>query len=284
MEIYRNELTPITVTLPTGAVVTSVTATRAGENIAGVTNVANVVTLPYAQYQLDGEIKITVQFTISAQTGSIDEYVNVVTPIIPKATADAIVEDRYADLEPLVRHVISAYTGQSFGKWSGAYTLEGNGGILGLPERLLSLTDMVSRGVTYSSSLFDIKGDGWFLGYKSSIGLDIGEAITYPEFDDLGVIYAPPLNWTAREFNDNVFYTVTGVFGWNYVPQKVLEAAKILYSDYACNDALYRDRYLKSIRSADWRLEFNAGAWQGTGNVKADWLLDEYRRGGMVVI
>lgn len=284
MEIYRNEITPITVPLPTGSFVTSVSASRAGVNIVGVTYVGNVVTLPYSQYQLDGEVKITVNFSHSSNALTTDYYVTIITPILTEAEGNAIVAGRYDDMEPLLRHIISSYTGQTFGKFIGSYNIEGNNGGLILPERLLSLTDVVSNGVTYDDSLFDIKADGWLLAFKSQYGLEIGEAITYPQFDNMGVIYAPPINWTSRDFSNNVFYNVTGTFGYNFVPYKVVQAAKLLYADYACNDALYRDRYLKSIRSSDWRLEFNAGAWQGTGNVKADWLLDEYRRTNMVVI
>jgi hypothetical protein len=288
MEIYRNQSTVVPIKLPTGAVFFSVKAYRAGEEISPAPTATYAsgtvsVTLPWPQYQLDGDIRIVCYFDIGTTPGaSIEEYVSVVTPLI---RADQLTDTSdYAQIEPIVRHVISSYTGQSFGKWIGAYNVEANSGVLYLPDRVLSLSDVVSRGVTYDDSLFDIHGDGWFLGYKDLSGMDIGEAITYPQFDSLGVIYAPPIRWANKGFVDNQFYLVSGTFGYDYVPHKVVQAAKILYSDYACADAAYRDRYLSSIRSADWRLEFNSGAWRGTGNVKADLLLDEYRRSGMVII
>jgi hypothetical protein len=71
-------------------------------------------------------------------------------------------------------------------------------------------------------------------------------------------------------------YNISGQWGWNSVPAAVQEAAALLAHDYACADVLYRDRYLTSMTAADWRIQFNAGAFSDTGNVRANQLLEEY--------
>ncbi len=71
-------------------------------------------------------------------------------------------------------------------------------------------------------------------------------------------------------------FEITGDWGYKSVPAPVKEAARLLVNDYACSEQLYRDRYLESIKAADWRLQFSSRAWEYTGNVRADQLLSEY--------
>jgi len=81
---------------------------------------------------------------------------------------------------------------------------------------------------------------------------------------------------TWQEFKEGVIYPISGVWGYEAVPESVKEAARLLVNDYACADSQYRDRYLTSMTAADWRIQFNSGAFVRTGNVRADQLLSEY--------
>jgi hypothetical protein len=160
-----------------------------------------------------------------------------------------------------------------------------DGARLAMPRPLLSFTDMSDGTLAYEPSAFRITGDGWFLGQAPGAWWTIKEAPPEEVLDEFtsGVIYAPG-TIKKRDFSYSNIYTITGYWGYESVPVPVMQAAKMLISDYACQDSSYRDRYLNSIKSADWRVQFTQAAYDGTGNLKADQLLNDYKLSNLVVI
>jgi hypothetical protein len=217
-------------------------------------------------------------------------WVDVVTPIIPLSALDTLLdgvstEDQY-DAERIVRRIIEVYTGQTFGKFRGTKEVMGNDSTqLALPTPLLSFTDMSDDMFIYEPSAFVIRGDGWFLGGKPGAYWTIKDAPPEDVLDEFtsGVIYAPGVV-PKRDFKYTSVYTITGDWGYESVPVAVVEAAKMLISDYACQDSSYRDKYLNSMKAADWRIEYTQAAYDGTGNLKADQLLNPYKLSNLVVI
>ena len=84
-------------------------------------------------------------------------------------------------------------------------------------------------------------------------------------------------------FKKDFRYVVDGVFGWQYVPDNVREACKILMQQYFEKDRAWKDKYVKNISTFDWKFEFMEDAHRGTGNLYADQLLAPYITNGMVV-
>lgn len=91
-----------------------------------------------------------------------------------------------------------------------------------------------------------------------------------------GVTVAPTASGGATKWKSDYPFEITGDWGYERVPEPVREAARLLVNDYACSEQLYRDRYLESIKAADWRLQFSTRAWDHTGNARADHLLAEF--------
>jgi hypothetical protein len=217
-------------------------------------------------------------------------YVEVVTPIVPLSVLDAIMdgvdtEDKY-DAERVVRRIIEVYTGQSFGKYRGTKDINGNDSLqLVMPTPLISFTDMSDDNFAYEPAGFVIRGEGWFLAQKPGGWYTIKDAPPDEVLDEFnsGVIIAPGAV-KKRDFYYTSVYTITGDWGYESIPVGVVQAAKILLNEYACQDSSYRDKYLTSMKSADWRIQFNQMAFDGTGNIKADQLLEAYKLTNMVVI
>lgn len=217
-------------------------------------------------------------------------YVEVVTPIVPLSVLDSILEDvstedKY-DAERVVRRVIEVYTGQDFGKHRGVKEITGNDSTqLAMPTPLIQFTSMSDDNFSYEPSGFIIRGGGWFLAQRPGGWYTIKDAPPEEVLDQFnsGVIVAPGAV-RKYDFSYTSVYTIDGEWGYDSVPMGVVEAAKILISEYACQDSSYRDKYLTSMKSADWRIQFNQMAFDGTGNIKADQILEPYRLTNMVVI
>lgn len=242
------------------------------------------VTLTMADTQSEGELFVSWTFAInSVQITKVDNF-DVVTPyltitevkkVYPEATdAEAI------EVEAAVRHIINAHTGQTFGFSTETISVEGHGErALRLPKRLVELTGVSTLTYILNPHAFAIVSDGWFI--KKRWSDVIGTRLTDDEYfgEDsrpAGIITAPSVSGTASRWKDDYPFDVTGDWGYKTVPYPVKEAARLLVNDYACSEIAYRDRYLESIKAADWRLQYSNRAWEYTGNVRADQLLSEY--------
>ena len=258
--------------------------------------------LPFALVQYDRNLEIRWQFNYVEDSQTYEyknsTYVEVVTPILQLNDISEILyedsdeepdADEVADLEKAVRHVIQAHTGQSFGKFVGKVSVTGSGEpYLRLPRKLISFTSL--NGSTHWTSSLAIRGSGWYLRSKYISGPPPVRA-DWDGWNEANAYYSgrvpivAPYSRATTKFVENVEYEIDGVWGWNYVPAQVAEAAKLLVNDYACADNNYRDRFLTSMTAADWRIQFHDGAFSNTGNVRANQLLAEYvlHRGWVVI-
>lgn len=252
-------------------------------------------TLPFFLSQEDAELTVTWVFDY-LEDGQVYTYnreskVTVVTPYVPFSTltelfGDELTNAEIATAERAVRTVINAHCGQTFGRFTGVKTAVGRDeGDLALPARLITLNEVTAElpGLELYGT-FDITGDGWFLSPRiaGAAGYSIKADHSDYEYTN-GVIYAPRTR--LGNFPRDARYAIDGVWGWESVPEAVTEAAKLLVNDYAHEESIYRDRYLESLTSPDWRIQFHSGAFRQTGNVRADQLLNDYvlKRGWAVI-
>ena len=278
-EIYRNSIGKgITLNIP-GVTVTSAVIKRGDQTINGTVS-DNAVAVPFSITSSDGPFTIDWSFVVEGQTQTIQETHEVVTPLFTKDDLaydthglGKLTDDEVKRLESLIRKVIEAHTGQSFGLRKGYLYAYGKGGnVLKLSERIAELTD---KGYRVSNDGFSIvspvsNGDGY------NIKVPAEEEALYNSLHGY-----PTTNYS---FKEGLRYKVSGSFGWSSVPQDIKEAALLLAEQFSCNESLWRDRYLRAISAADWRFDFQDAAFVGTGSVSADQLLAKYTVTRAVVI
>lgn len=292
MEILKETVETITFVLPTS----DTNGVKATYSVNGATPVNLTVTLDQANgiakatlpYQpTEGTVTVTWTFTIP-QSGTFTkaETYTVVTPYLSlRWIKDNLLEgssdQEIRDAEAAARYIVQAHTGQYFGKEHSTKRAWGEkNNALYLPARLLSLEAVNGNNDTN----FYITGNGWFLTRPSWTGIPPIKADAYG-VNEATVPIIDPYARRGGVFDQNVPYDITGTWGWEAVPGAVVEAMKLLVNDYACADSQYRDRYLTSMTAADWRIQFNNGAFIKTGNVRADQLLSDYvlHRGWAVI-
>lgn len=309
MEFYRGSDVRVSVSVP-AAVKASVSAIDvfAVENGRAIYEFRTVtgtdggyeVVLPWSLSRQDRDFNVEWRISYTEAGATLlaveNTYVQLVTPVLPLEEVariagydQATTEGRQdtLDLERRVRYGVQTYTGQNFGKFFGVMQVSGNGSNkLMLPAPLLKFDGITFDGVLRTNHGMTVVNNGWALSAGNIYIDNIKQAP--PEwmldiFSSNGKIYAPMLYGHAR-FNDGVEYRIEGVWGYNDVPADVKQAARLLVQDYSCDESLWRERYIDSVRAGDWRFEFNAQAFTGTGNVQADQILAGYRRATMVVI
>ena len=142
--------------------------------------------------------------------------------------------------------------------------------------------DISGNGV-FNNTTYKDYDDSYNPGYEEVplAGGGSASVLTDPTIEPVasrpgGVIVTPTASGGATKWKSDYPFEITGDWGYKRVPEPVREAARLLVNDYACSEQLYRDRYLESIKAADWRLQFSARAWDHTGNARADHLLAEF--------
>ncbi len=228
--------------------------------------------LPVAMNDEETSINVTWTFTISSQTLVVDEVYQVVTPYIQWsdfyndfASFNKSYED-YLEAEKVARYIINAYCGQDFGKREKTNEVDGSGdSALFLPEKLIYLNNVSwyeeNTNVIYVDQdiPWETAADGWILRKR------------YDYYD------MDPVRTDKTRFTRNHIYYIDGIWGWETVPSAISEAAKILVGSYVCPDVTYRNKYIESIKSGDWRIQFNKNAYEGTGDANVDNILESYR-------
>lgn len=267
------------------------------------------VILTMADTANEGSISVEWNFAINGVSTTKSDYFDVVTPYLSISEVKKIwpeaTDEQAKDVEAAVRHVINAHTGQSFGYGTKSITVEGHGETaLRLPERCIEVTGFSTLNANLDPRSVIVVSDGWYLkkSWAAEVSTISSDSSYWGDYRDGvfdhsiysdpdgdgegpfigplserpgGIIVAPGAG-RATSWRQDYPFKITGVFGYKTVPAPVKEAAKLLVNDYACPEALYRDRYLESVKAADWRLQFSSSAWDHTGNVRADQLLSEF--------
>lgn len=219
----------------------------------------------YLESSVSYDFKRSTPVEIITPLLSVDEVKSVMGE--STSTPDALAAER------LVRTIIWSHCGQKFTRTHKTYRVRGKGrNTIELPNRLLKLESF--GGFEFLPPNFRIAADGWYIrgGFRGVPGIkadyDGYHEINGRVYNEFGIIP----QWFREEYE----YEITGFWGWKTVPTEVKEAAKLLINDYACDDSIYRDRYIDAVSAVDWRIQFNSGAFANTGNVKADQLLGPF--------
>lgn len=234
--------------------------------------------LPYQDSE--GEATVNWTFTVPGSGQFTDSQVyRVSTPFLSISEVREFVpefNDRQLKmLESSVRQVIYSIVGQTFGKYVGAYDVQGSDKLtLTLPQRIISLNTV--NGID-PTDYFVVEDEGYSLRHFPW-GVPPVKADFFGLHEHVGGVIHNPNNVRLGEFYKSATYRVDGVWGHLYVPEGIKEAARLLINDYSCADAEYRDRYLTSMTAADWRIQFHDSAFTSTGNARADKILEPYVR------
>lgn len=295
-EIFRNTATAkVKIELPDTVPGAVVAIRKDGEPIALSSSAASgsggrfEYTVPYSATLYDGDLEVDWTYSFQGETHTVTQHYDVVTPLVnPERIVASLGEpalsvEQAAELERHARHVINEYTAQTFGYQKGTMGVMGTGeNFVSLPHRLIKI-NKVNAGDTNYVGAYHIIDDGW--GIRAVVDNDLTIKMAPPEeavYVTHGVIRVP--SWYSRVFHENTIYSINGEWGYASVPEPVQQAAVLLARDFATNEQEYRDRYVETVKAADWNMEFGDGAWRGTGNARADHLLARFRRSGMAVI
>ena len=258
------------------------------------------IVIPFQYCNRNRKFKIIWSYTVSGNSASHTYFTDVVTPYANMAD---VLEDlnigtdpsdpnykTYHELqmaEKYARKLIESFTAQFFYLYDDTQIVYGHGSdILPLPFRIYQIHEVYENDVLLIDNINDVSN--WVYDpviSESNFGIrvnrqDLMDNVTYtanglipPSINDRGF---------AGAFKKDFRYSVAGRFGWSSVPDNVEEACIILIQQFFDKDTAWRNKYVKSISTFDWKFDYMEDAHRGTGNLYADQLLTPYVINGMV--
>lgn len=189
-----------------------------------------------------------------------------------------------SNAEKLARTIVEGYTGQKFSQYYGSQEQFGMGSdAIELTEKMLSVDKVWENDILLIDKTVDpvINNFGFSLeisptGRAIRI-VNAGWDVRYDNQVDPNVLY-------YGRFRAGTRYKVQGQIGYKYVPEDIKLATILLVGDILANDYNWRNKYLKKIDLSEISFEMAGGAFNGTGNVAVDNILDQYRNINIVII
>lgn len=191
------------------------------------------------------------------------------------------------EAERYARKVIENYTQQKFYLYKDTNIIYGAGtDILPLSNKINSIDKVYVNDLLLVDNSRSI--NNWGIPVQvaeSGFGIRVNRANMLDDsvYTANGMI-PPSINDYSGVFNKNARYEVSGVYGWNEVPDEIEMAAVELIRDYFSKDKVWRNKYIKSISTFDWKFDFNSTTFTGTGNNYVDQILLPYVISKMVLI
>jgi hypothetical protein len=193
-----------------------------------------------------------------------------------------------AEAERYARKIIENYTGQVFSLYDDLHTVYGAGAdVLPLPFKLADLHKLYENDILLLDNINNVNNWNYdTIISESGFGIRVNKATMLDNTVYVANGMVPPsINYsTGGAFGKDSVYRVAGRYGWERVPDEVELAAIELMKDYFSKDKVWRDKYIKNISTFDWKFEYNAETYRGTGNVYVDQILLPYIINQMVVI
>lgn len=226
-------------------------------------------------------LKVVWSFDLNASPATKTDYITIINPYVTlseiRSTYSSLADKSDEDLSTMERRVrmaIDRYCGQNF-DYVSSKTVKvvgtGSDSVL-LPQRILSLTSVSHDSVVLKDGTVDLvqinPESEWLLSWKFSEG-DVKSDVS---------------SWlrSERKFRDGDVFTVVGDWGWRFVPNGVNMAALLLIGTYFCSDFNFRNRNVKSVQSIESGFAFFEH--EGTGNLEADLILDDFAAPSWIVL
>jgi hypothetical protein len=217
-----------------------------------------------------------------------EEYiVEVVRPYVdPNTKGDTATEvEKYAKNEELARAIIDSVVSDGFYYKKKSYSTVGLGAdILPIWDNVKKLLKLYENNIlVFDSSDPDIytvkyEIDKNKLGVQESTTEIINRNESAPNILPAGGSDMLDLNFFFRGFPKGFDYTIVGEFGYSKIPSDIVRATELLVEDIECGKLDYYKRYISDYSTDQFKIKFDAGVFDGTGNILVDKILSKYHR------
>ena len=273
---------PVTYTVPTSVVDEDVTVT--------VTDLADlsISTLEFDELSTGDTVTINlpgrydseyrVEVIIDGDIVSDTTY-EIVRPYVNPTTKGDTASDiyAYADNEELARAIIDSIVGEGFYYKKKVLNFTGTGSdYLPIWDDVKKVLTVYENNKLVTDRTYEVTSDKTAIVEKSTDNINRAESapLVLPSASsdslDPQFIY--------RGFGKTWDYRITVEYGHTSVPSDIVKATEMLVHDIECGKLDYYKRFISSYNTDQYRIQFDKGLFEGTGNILVDKILSKYTK------
>ena len=236
------------------------------------------ISLP-GKYDSSYRVEITKNLGVSGETILKDETYEIVRPYVDPSTKAATASDiaNYALNEEIARAVIDSVIPEGFYYKKKVLHFTGTGAdYLPIWDDVKKVLAVYENNKLVEDRQYEVSSDKTAIIEKSSD--NINRAESSPLVLPAAASDSLDPQFIYRGFGKTWDYLVTVEYGYTSVPSDIIRATEMLIHDIECGKLDYYKRFISSYNTDQFRIQFDKGLFEGTGNIIVDKILSKYAK------
>ena len=231
------------------------------------------INLP-GRYDSDYRVEVSIDGDIVSDT-----TYEIVRPYVNPTTKGDTASDisAYADNEELARAIIDSIVGEGFYYKKKVLNFTGTGSdYLPIWDDVKKVLTVYENNKLVTDREYEVTSDKTAIVEKSTDNINRAESaplvLPAASSDSLDP------QFIYRGFGKTWDYRITVEYGHTSVPSDIVKATEMLVHDIECGKLDYYKRFISSYNTDQYRIQFDKGLFEGTGNILVDKILSKYTK------
>jgi hypothetical protein len=240
-------------------------------------NILNI-SLP-GKYDSSYRVEIVKNLGAVGETILKDETYEIVRPYVAPSTKATTASDiaAYALNEEIARAVIDSVIPEGFYYKKKVLHFEGTGAdYLPVWDDVKKVLTVYENNKLVEDREYEVSSDKTAIIEKSTDNINRAESA--PLVLPAAASDSLDPQFIYRGFGRGWDYLVTVEHGYTAVPSDIVRATEMLVHDIECGKLDYYKRFISSYNTDQFRIQFDKGLFEGTGNIIVDKILSKYAK------
>jgi hypothetical protein len=237
------------------------------------------------EISLSGKYDSSYRVEVVKNPGEVDEQIlqdetyEIVRPYVDPTTKGTTASDisAYAVNEEIARAVIDSVIPEGFYYKKKVLSFTGTGSdYLPIWDDVKKVLSVYENNKLVTDRQFEVTPDKTAIVEKSTDNINRAESaplvLPAASSDSLDP------QFVYRGFGKTWDYAITVEHGYTNVPSDITRAAEMLIHDIECGKLDYYKRFISSYNTDQYRIQFDKGLFEGTGNIIVDKILSKYAK------
>jgi hypothetical protein len=208
-----------------------------------------------------------------------DETYEIVRPYVDPSTKATTASDiaAYAINEEIARAVIDSVVPDGFYYKKKVLKFEGSGSdYLPIWDDVKKVLAVYENNMLVEDRQYEVSPDKTAIIEKSTDNINRAESA--PLVLPAAASDSLDPQFIYRGFGKTWDYRIVVEHGYTAVPSDIVRAAEMLIHDIECGKLDYYKRFISSYNTDQYRIQFDKGLFEGTGNIIVDKILSKYTK------
>jgi hypothetical protein len=236
------------------------------------------ISLP-GKYDSSYRVEIIKNLGVVGESILQDETYEIVRPYVDPSSKATTASDilAYSANEEIARAIIDSIIPEGFYYKKKVLHFEGSGSdFLPIWDDVKKVLSVHENNVLVEDRQYEVSSDKTAIVEKSTDNINRAESA--PLVLPAAASDSLDPQFVYRGFGRGWDYLITVEYGYTAVPSDIIRATEMLIHDIECGKLDYYKRFISSYNTDQFRIQFDKGLFEGTGNIIVDKILSKYAK------